>query len=71
LAIKVVKMIADLVRSSGMSEFHVALTQSLWWYGRWCLPIVGAPSDVEFGFGSIAKNNKSKVFEFNIFLLIR
>jgi hypothetical protein len=38
------KVIAGLVRSNGVSEFHVALTQGLWRYDRWGMPIVSAPS---------------------------
>ena len=41
------KVIADLVRSNGVSEFHVALTQGLWRYDRWGMPIVGAPPGAE------------------------
>ena len=41
------KVIADLVRSNGVSEFHVSLTQGLWRYDRWGLPIVGAPPGAE------------------------
>jgi phosphatidylinositol glycan class T len=38
------KVIADLVRANGVSEFHVALTQGLWRYDRWGMPIFSAPS---------------------------
>ena len=41
------KVIADLVRSNGVSEFHVGLTQGLWRYDRWGMPIVGAPPGAE------------------------
>lgn len=41
------KVIADLVRSNDVSEFHVALTQGLWRYDQWGLPIVGAPPGAE------------------------
>ncbi|CAF1093440.1 unnamed protein product [Adineta steineri] len=41
------KVIADVVRSNGVSEFHVSLTQGLWRYDRWGMPIVGAPPGAE------------------------
>ncbi|CAF0980488.1 unnamed protein product [Adineta ricciae] len=41
------KVIADIVRSNGVSEFHVSLTQGLWRYDRWGMPIVGAPPGAE------------------------
>ena len=41
------KLIADVVRSEGVDEFHVSLTQGLWRYERWGMPIVGAPPGAE------------------------
>ena len=41
------KVIADIVRSNGVQEFHLALTQGLWRYDRWGMPIVGAPPGAE------------------------
>ncbi|CAF3854820.1 unnamed protein product [Rotaria sordida] len=41
------KSIADTVRSNGVSEFHVSLTQGLWRYDHWGMPIVGAPPGAE------------------------
>ncbi|CAF1905194.1 unnamed protein product [Rotaria magnacalcarata] len=41
------KVIADVVRSNGVSEFHVSLTQGLWRYDHWGIPIVGAPPGAE------------------------
>lgn len=41
------KLIADVVRSNGVDEFHVSLTQGLWRYDRWGMPIVGSPPGAE------------------------
>lgn len=41
------KVIADVIRSNGVEEFHVALTQGLWRYDRWGMPLVGAPPGAE------------------------
>ena len=41
------KSIADVIRSNGVEEFHVSLTQGLWRYQRWGMPIVGAPPGAE------------------------
>ena len=41
------KVIADVVRSNGLAEFHVSLTQGLWRYDRWGMPLVGAPPGAE------------------------
>ncbi|CAF1058341.1 unnamed protein product [Rotaria sp. Silwood1] len=41
------KAIADIVRSNGVNEFHVSLTQGLWRYDHWGMPIVGSPPGAE------------------------